>query len=136
MRIFKTRSIATDACKKGRIFMGGNTVKPSRLIKIGDVFEVKKPPVTYRFKALALAENRLGAKLVPDYMENITPASQYELLDMIKLSGFVDRHKGLGRPTKREGRELAHFKEEASNAELFYLDWEDDNDLDEEDDDS
>ena len=134
MRIFKTRSIATDACKKGRVMMGGMTVKPSRMIKIGDVVDVKKPPVTYKFRVKGLTENRLGARLVPDYLENITPQSQYELLDMIKISGFVDRQKGLGRPTKREGRELAHFREESTGADTFFLDWEDDDDLDDLDD--
>ena len=80
MRVFKTRTIATDACKKGRVTMGGVSVKPSRTIKVGDIIDVKKPPITYTFRVLALTENRLGAKLVPDYLENITPQSQYDLL--------------------------------------------------------
>lgn len=109
VRIFKTRTIATDACKKGRVIMGDTPVKPSRTIKVGDVIKVRKPPVTYSFEVLALTQNRLGAKLVPDYMKNITPLSELHLLDVIKVSGFVDRRKGLGRPTKREGRELAKF---------------------------
>lgn len=115
MRIFKTRTIATEACKKGRVTVGegdGVSVKPSRLIKTGDVINVRKPPVTYSFRVKTLSENRLGAKLVPDYLENITPQSQYDLLDVVKISGFIDRRKGLGRPTKREGRELARFAEE------------------------
>lgn len=124
MRIFKTRSIATEACKKGRVMMGGNAVKPSKMIKVGDEIDVKKPPVTFRFKVLKLASNRLGAKLVPEYMENITPASQYEILEMTKISGFVDRRKGLGRPTKRESRELNKFTQE-SYADTFFLDFED-----------
>lgn len=113
MRIFKTRTIATEACKKGRVTVGDGVIaKPSRMIKVGDVIDVRKPPVTYSFRVLALTENRLGAKLVPEYMENITPANQYELLEMAKISGFVDRRKGLGRPTKREGRELEKFTSE------------------------
>lgn len=127
MRVFKTRSIATEACKKGRVMMGGNPVKPSRLIKPGDEIDVKKPPVTFRYKVLKIASNRLGAKLVPEYMENITPASQYEILEMAKISGFVDRRKGLGRPTKREGRELSRFAEE-TYADSFFLDFDDDED--------
>ncbi len=111
MRVFKTRTVATEACKKGRVMMGGVAVKPSRTIKVGDVIDVRKPPVTYSFRVKALAQNRLGAKLVPDYMENITPKSELDLLDIVKLSGFIDRRKGLGRPTKREGRELAQFTE-------------------------
>lgn len=111
VRIFKTRTIATEAIKKGRVTVGDNPnpVKPSRTIKVGELINVKKPPVTYTFKVLALTENRLGAKLVPEYMENLTPQSQYDLLEVVKISGFVDRRKGLGRPTKREGRELSKF---------------------------
>lgn len=125
MRVFKTRTIATDACKKGRVLMSGVAVKPSRPVKEGDVIEVKKPPITYTFRVKAVCQNRLGAKLVPDYLENLTPQSQYDLLEMSRISGFVDRRKGLGRPTKREGREMSRFKEE-SYADTFFLDWEDD----------
>ena len=82
------------------------------MIKVDDVVCVRKPPITYSFRVKALTENRLGAKLVPEYMENITPKEQYDLLDVIKISGFIDRRKGLGRPTKREGRELAKFTDD------------------------
>ncbi len=126
MRVFKTRTIATEACKKGRVMMGGAAVKPSRALKVGDVVEVRKPPITYTFKVVQLTQNRLGAKLVPDYLENLTPKSQYDLLEMSRISGFVDRQKGLGRPTKREGRELERFREETYSADDFYLDWEED----------
>lgn len=126
MRVFKTRTIATDACKKGRVTIGGATVKPSRTIKVGDIIDVRKPPITYTFRVKALTANRLGAKLVPDYLENLTTPEQYELLEMTRISGFVDRRKGLGRPTKREGRELSKFKEDSYTADDFYLDWEDD----------
>ncbi len=132
MRVFKTRTIATDACKKGRVTIGGVQVKPSRPIKVGDVIDVKKPPITYTFKVLAIAPNRLGARLVPEYLENLTPQSQYELLEMTKISGFVDRQKGLGRPTKRDSREMSRFKEE-SYADSFFLDWDDDDDEEDED---
>lgn len=135
MRVFKTRTIATDACKKGRVMMAGNPVKPSRAIKAGDIIDVRKPPVTYTFRVKALTENRLGAKLVPEYLESITPQSQYDLLEMTKISGFVDRRKGLGRPTKRDSRELSRFKED-SYADNFFLDWEDDDDMDDEEADS
>lgn len=113
MRIFKTRTIATEACKKGRVSIGGVLAKPSRVVHVGDVVSVRKPPITYSFRVLALAENRLGAKLVPDYMLNVTPQSELDLLDVVRISGFVNRRKGLGRPTKREGRELARFTEES-----------------------
>ena len=127
MRVFKTRTIATDACKKGRVSMGGVALKPSRTIKPGDIIDVKKPPITYTFKVMDIPPNRLGARLVPDYLENLTPKSQYDLLEMTRISGFVDRQKGLGRPTKRDSRELLRFKEE-SYADAFFLDWDDDGD--------
>lgn len=129
MRVFKTRTIATDACKKGRVTMGGTAVKPSRMIKPGDVIDVKKPPITYTFRVKGVTGNRLGAKLVPEYLENITPQSQYELLEMTKISGFVDRRKGLGRPTKKDSREMSRFKED-SYADTFFLDFEDFDDED------
>lgn len=132
MRIFKTRTIATEACKKGRVTLGedGLIAKPSRMIKVGDVVNVRKPPVTYSFKVLALTENRLGAKLVPEYMENVTPKDQYDLLEAVKISGFIDRRKGLGRPTKKEGRMLEQF-----TSDTYDNGWDFDfDDLDDEDD--
>lgn len=87
-RIFKTRTIATEACKKGRVSIGGANAKPSRPVQIGEIIEVRKPPITYSFKVLDLAENRMGAKLVPQYLENVTPPEQYELIEMIRLSVF------------------------------------------------
>ena len=134
MRIFKTRTIATEACKKGRVTIGSGDsaviATPARMIKVGDIVNIRKPPVTYSFRVLALTENRLGAKLVPEYMENITPQSQYDLLEVVKISGFVDRRKGLGRPTKREGRELSKFTEN-----IYDNGWDFDFDFDDLDDD-
>ena len=129
VRIFKTRTIATEAIKKGRVTMGDNPVpvKPSRMLKVGDTVNVRKPPVTYSLRVLALTENRLGAKLVPEYMENITPQSEYDLLEVVKISGFIDRRKGLGRPTKREGRELSKFTESAYD-DGWDFDFDDDED--------
>lgn len=129
MRVFKTRSISTDAVKKGRVSIGGTVVKPSRTVKAGDVIEVKKPPITYTFRVKQVSENRLGAKLVAEYLENITPQSEYDLLEMTRISGFVDRRKGLGRPTKRDSRDLAAFRE-STYADDFFLDWDDDDEED------
>ena len=109
VRIFKTRTIAADACKKGRVTIGDAAVKPSRNIRVGDVIQVKKPPITFSFKVLNLAEKRMGAKLVPEYMENVTPPEQYEILELNKLSGYIDRQRGTGRPTKKERRDLEQF---------------------------
>ena len=108
-RIFKTRTIAAEACKKGRISINGSQVNPARMVKPGDVVQVRKPPVTYSFKVLQAIEKRVGAKLVPEIMENVTTPDQYELLEMSKISGFVDRARGTGRPTKKERRDLDEF---------------------------
>ena len=93
-RIFKTRSIASDACKNGRVTIGGVNMKPSRSVKVGDVVSVKKPPITYSFKVLKTIEQRVGAKLIPEIYETVTDPKQYELLEMSRISGFVDRARG------------------------------------------
>ena len=90
-RIFKTRSIAADACKNGRVMVNGTNVKPSRPLKVGETVHVKKPPVTYSFKVLKAIEQRVGAKLIPEIYENVTDPKQYEILEMSRISGFVDR---------------------------------------------
>ena len=108
-RIFKTRTIAAEACKKGRVSINGTQVKPSRLLKQGEVLQVKKPPVTYSFKVLQAIEKRIGAKLVPEILENVTTPEQYELLEMSRISGFVDRARGTGRPTKKDRRSMEEF---------------------------
>jgi ribosome-associated heat shock protein Hsp15 len=108
-RIFKTRSIAADACKNGRVTIGGMNVKPSRPLKVGEVVSVRKPPVTYSFRVLQCIEQRVGAKLLPEIYENVTDPKQYELLEMSRISGFVDRARGTGRPTKRDRRQMDAF---------------------------
>lgn len=110
-RIFKTRSLAADACKNGRVTFNGSTIKPSRMIKEGDTVHVKKSPITYSFKVLKAIEQRVGAKLIPEIYENVTDPKQYELLEMSRISGFVDRARGTGRPTKKERRALEAFVE-------------------------
>ena len=109
VRIFKTRTIAAEACKKGRININGALAKAARTVKPGDVIQVRKPPVTYSFKVLQAIEKRVGAKLVAEMMENVTTPDQYELLEMSKISGFVNRAKGTGRPTKKDRRDLDEF---------------------------
>jgi ribosome-associated heat shock protein Hsp15 len=79
------------------------------MIRVGDVVQVRKPPVTFSFKVLALSDKRMGAKLVQQFMENVTPPEQYEILELNKISGFVDRQRGTGRPTKKERRDLDQF---------------------------
>ena len=111
-RIFKTRSIAVDACKNGRVTINGVNVKPSHMVKAGEVVAVRKPPVTYSFKILKTIEQRVGAKLLPEIYENVTTPDQYELLEMNRISGFVDRARGTGRPTKKDRRAMDSFFEE------------------------
>lgn len=110
-RIFKTRSIAADACKNSRVTINGVNVKPSHMVKIGETVSVKKPPVVYSFKILQCIEQRVGAKFIPDIYENVTDPKQYEILEMSRISGFVDRARGTGRPTKKERRSLDAFIE-------------------------
>ena len=100
-RIYKTRSIAADACKNGRVTINNVNVKPSHTVKAGEVVSVKT------------IEQRVGAKLIPEVYENVTDAKQYELLEMSRISGFVDRARGTGRPTKKERRALDAFVDPA-----------------------
>lgn len=122
VRIFKTRTVASEACKKGRVMIGDLSVKPARIIRVGEIVQVRKPPVTYSFKVLALSDKRMGAKLVPQFMENVTPSDQYELLELKKISGFVDRQRGQGRPTKKERRDIDQLIH--GSIEFDELDWE------------
>lgn len=109
VRVFKTRTLAADACKNGRVQINSAQAKPARTVKKGDTVSVRKPPVTYTFRVKQAIEKRVGAKLLPDMVENITDASQYELLEMSRISGFVNRAKGTGRPTKKDRRDMEDF---------------------------
>lgn len=120
-RIFKTRTLAAAACKKGQVSMGGTQLKPSRMVKVGDTVDVKKAPITYSFRILQAIEHRVGAKLIPEVLENVTRPEQYELLEMSKISGFVDRARGTGRPTKKERRALDDFRDDVP---VFFGDFE------------
>lgn len=111
VRIFKTRSIATEACKKGKILINGNTVKPSFHVKIGDVVGVKRNPVLFSFQVLALAQNRMGPKLVFEYLKDVTTADQIELYELGKVNARFNRERGSGRPTKKERRSMEDFFE-------------------------
>ena len=109
MRIYKTRSIATDACKCGRVKMNGVEVKPSRMFHVGDVFSVRKGPITYTYRILQLWGNRLGAKMVPEYLQDITPIEQLALLELARFAAQSGRDRGTGRPTKKDRREIEQF---------------------------
>lgn len=105
--------------------MNGVQLKPSRTFKIGDRFSVRKGPITYSYRVLQLSENRLGAKLVPDYMQDITAPDQLELLELARMAGQTGRDRGTGRPTKKDRREIETFM---SDSYLDELDWEEDDD--------
>ena len=128
-RIFKTRTIAAAACKKGQVSLRGTQLKPSRTVKVGDIVDVRKPPVTYSFKVLQAIERRVGAKLIPEVLENVTRPDQYELLEMSKISGFIGRAKGTGRPTKKDRRALDEF---TGDTPQFFADYDFDFDDNEE----
>lgn len=128
-RIFKTRTMAAAACKKGQVSMGGALLKASRMVKEGDVISVRKPPITYSFRILQAIEKRVGAKLLPEILENVTTPDQYEILEMSKISGFINRAKGTGRPTKKDRRSLEEFTEDVPQ---FFADFEFDEGDDEE----
>ncbi|MDR2853927.1 MAG: RNA-binding S4 domain-containing protein [Prevotellaceae bacterium] len=111
MRLFKTRALAAEACKKGRILVKESAAKPSRTLRVGDVVCVRRNPVVYSFQVLALTEHRLNAKLVPDYMKNVTTPEQLELAELGKIAAAAGRARGTGRPTKKERRDLDEFFE-------------------------
>lgn len=112
VRLFKTRSQATEACKKGRVVIDKVQVKPSRVVKTGDVVQIKRPPVTYSFKVLGLIEKRVGAKVAVEFVKDITPKEELEVLEMQKhMGGWMQRDRGTGRPTKKERRDLDDFFE-------------------------
>lgn len=126
-RIYKTRTLAAGACKNGRITINGAQAKPSRTVKAGDKVGVKKPPVIYTFRVIQPIEKRVGAKLLPDILENITDPSQLEVLEMSKISGFIGRAKGTGRPTKKDRRALDEF---TAPEAFFDFDYDDTDDTD------
>lgn len=109
VRIYKTRSLATESCRKGHVSIGNLPVKPSRAVHIGEVLKVRKSPVVRSFKVLGLAEKRMSAKLTEDYLEDVTPAEELELQEMQKNMRWITRERGTGRPTKKDRRELDDF---------------------------
>ena len=106
IRAFKTRSDATDACKGGKVKIAGVNAKPSKEVKPGDILQVKKGTVTFTYKVLQALEHRVGAKLVPEYAENLTPADELEKLRAPVETFFITRDRGAGRPTKKDRREI------------------------------
>lgn len=106
IRVFKTRSDATDACKGGKVRLNGNDVKPSRAIKPGDIITVRKGAILYSYRVIAAIEKRVGARLVPEYAENITPQEELDKLRHPVETFFLKRDPGSGRPTKKDRRQM------------------------------
>ncbi|MCU4173631.1 RNA-binding S4 domain-containing protein [Carboxylicivirga sp. N1Y90] len=111
VRLFKTRSIASEACKKGRVTMDNQSIKSSRTIKIGDKISIRVPPIIRTYEVLDVAEKRMGAKLTPDFIKDITAPDQLETLELAKLASSSGRNKGLGRPTKKDRRDIERLQE-------------------------
>ena len=106
IRVFKTRSEATDACKGGKIRVNGADTKPSKMVKVGDIIVARKGAVTYTYKVLELIDKRQGAKLVPNYAENLTPPEELAKLRAPIETFFLKRDRGAGRPTKKDRRQM------------------------------
>ena len=115
VRIYKTRSIAADECRKGRIIINDVSVKPSRNIESGEIITVKKPPVYYKYKVTDITENRLPAKLVSQFIDDITPEEEKQKLDFRAGGGTFYRDKGTGRPTKKDRRIIDRFQDESTS---------------------
>jgi ribosome-associated heat shock protein Hsp15 len=115
VRIFKTRSLAAEACTKGRIIIKEISVKPSRAVLNGDIITVKKPPVNHLYKVIEPIENRVSAKLVENYIIDMTPEEEKIKINLARsgLSGYRD--KGTGRPTKKERRIIDRWQEDVSD---------------------
>jgi ribosome-associated heat shock protein Hsp15 len=110
VRIYKTRSLSTEACRKGKVLLNGNEAKASKEIKEGDTISVKKPPVQYSFLIKGIPKNRVGAKLLPDYLDDTTPDEELEKLNVGLMAFHGYRERGTGRPTKKERRTLDEIR--------------------------
>jgi len=111
VRIYKTRALSTEACAGGKVKIIGNSLKASRMIRQGDIIQIRKGVVKYEYKVLQIAEKRMGAKMVPYFMEDLTPDKELEKLKISKSLSGQFREKGKGRPTKKERRIINKMKE-------------------------
>ena len=112
VRIYKTRSIASDECRKGRIIINDIQVKPSRIVVKNELITVKKPPVIYSYKVIEPIENRVSAKLVDQFIKDLTPETEKAKLNIRDSVGIIHRDKGTGRPTKKERRQIDRVKDD------------------------
>jgi len=112
VRIFKTRSLAAEACKKGKVTVDGVTVKPSRDVRLNEIISLRVPPITRSYQVLAISGKRMSAKLAVDFVKDVTPQDQLDLLNVTKNFGFEKRDRGIGRPTKYDRRLIDKLKRE------------------------
>ena len=111
VRLFKTRTLATEECKKGRVTIDGVSVKPSRIPKIGEIIKVRKNPITYTYKVIGIPGSRVGAKLVPEFLLDMTSPDELKILEIRQQMSYFDRDRGTGRPTKKDRRDLDRFQD-------------------------
>lgn len=115
-RYYKTRSIATEACKKGHIKIDGNNVKPSKDVFSGEKITIRKNQINYEMVVIDVPANRVGAKLVDLYRKDVTPKEAFENQDILKFSKDYYRKKGTGRPTKKDRRDIDTYTDEETEA--------------------
>lgn len=123
VRFYKTRTIATEEIKKNRVAIGENVVKSSKEVKAGDVIKIRKNQIDYKIKVLDIPKSRVGAKLVALYVVDMTEKDQYEILRMRKESQDYYRHKGIGRPTKKDRRDMDDYVDDGSSEDMENDDW-------------
>ncbi len=119
VRLFKTRSDAAEACKSNRVLIDGKPIKPSREVRVGEVVSIRKMPVVYSFRILELVANRQPAKNIPRYIEDITPQEELLKLEMARAGAFAVRDRGMGRPTKKERRDIEELLAELGEDDAF-----------------
>ena len=111
VRIFKTRSMAAEACKKGKVTVNGVTIKPSREVRLNEIISLRVPPITRSYKVLDISGKRMSAKLAVDFVKDVTAQDQLNLLDATKNFGFEKRDRSIGRPTKHDRRMIDKLKD-------------------------
>lgn len=123
IRFYKTRTVATEEIKKNRVSIGESVVKSSKEVKEGDVIKIRKNQIDYKIKVIQIPKSRIGAKLVPLHIKDVTDKEQYELLKMRKMSQDYYRNRGEGRPTKKDRREMDEYVENDVTSD--FTDWDD-----------
>ncbi len=123
IRFYKTRTIATEEIKKNRVAIGESVVKSSKEVKEGDIIKIRKNQIDYKIKVLQIPKSRMGAKLVPLHIKDVTDTEQYELLKMRKMSQDYYRNRGEGRPTKKDRRDMDDYV--GNDVESDFTDWDD-----------